>query len=322
MKAALYDTNGGPEVMRYGDAPDPHVGEGQVLVRVEAISIEGGDLMSRRLRRPAAPGHIVGYAAAGEIVDVGPGVEERRAGQKVATFGQAGSHASLRLVRADHCWVLPAGMNVGAAAAVAVGLGTAHLALFELARLQAGETVLVQGAAGGVGLAAVQLAKRAGARVIGTGSSAAQLEALRPYGLDNGIVYGREDVAAAVRELTEKRGVDVAVDPIGGATLSTTIDCLGFGGRAVLVGLLDQAQPSVVDARLLLMNGKSLIGGMLGTIMHTPPVRAFIQELLARVHSGELTVAVDRVFPLAEAAEAHRYAETRGRSIGRVLITP
>jgi NADPH2:quinone reductase len=213
-------------------------------------------------------------------------------------------------------------MDVKAAAAAPVGLGTAHLALFELARLQAGETVLVQGAAGGVGLAAVQLAKRAGALVIGTGSSAAQLDALRPYGLDHGVVYGREDMVAAVRELTGKKGVEVAVDPIGGATLAKTVDCLGFGGRAVLVGLLDQSQPSVIDARLLLMNGKSLIGGMLGTIMHTPRVGAFIQELLARVHSGELKVAIDRVFPLAEAAEAHRYAETRGRSIGRVVITP
>lgn len=321
MKAAIYSVNGDPGVITFAAVPDPVPANNEVLVRNAAISIEGGDLLSRKRLPPSHTPYIVGYAAAGEVVAVGADVNSLRVGDQVTTFSPRGSHATLRAVREDRCWVLPAGMDMQAAACIPVGLGTAYQALFDLGQLRSGQTVLINGAAGGVGLAAVQLAKQAGARVLGTGSSDEQLRALRAYGLDEGINYQTEDVLARVRELTGKRGVDVAIDPVGGASLQIACDALVEQGRAVMVGMLDSG-PQVVNAAGLLRGRKHLIGCMLGNMIHEPPVRAFIQQLVARVASGELNVAIDRAFPLAQAADAHRYAETRGRSFGRVVMIP
>ncbi len=321
MKAAVYSTNGSPDVIHYQTVADPVPKADEVLVRNLAISIEGGDLLSRARRKPSRSDHIVGYGAAGEIVALGRDVTELHLGQRVTTFAPTGSHAELRAVRQDCCWLLPEGMDMAAAACIPVGLGTAYQALFDLGQLTAGQTVLVQGAAGGVGLAAVQLAKRAGARVLGTASSTEHLDQLRTLGLDEGIVHGAEDVVQRVRELTENLGVDLAIDPVGGAALQVACDALAVGGRVVMVGMVDSS-PHVVNATPLMIGRRSLIGCMLGQVIHQPRERRFIEELVTLVHSGEITVVIDREFPLAEAAAAHRHAETRGRPMGRVVMIP
>src|SRR5687767_8476479 len=216
MKAAVYRENGGPEVLSYEEVADPVPGADEVLIRVEAISIEGGDLLNRRMvPLPHSP-HIVGYSTAGTVTAVGEHVTDLRVGQRVSAFGETGSHAELRVVRPDHCWVLPDGLDAAAAACVPVAFGTAYEALFERAAVTTGSTVLVQGVAGGVGSAAVQLAAKAGARVIGTGSSQQQLDALRRLGLHDGIDYTTEDVRQRVLDLTDGVGVDLVVDPVGG----------------------------------------------------------------------------------------------------------
>jgi len=319
MKAAVYRENGGPDVLGYEDVADPVPGGNEVLISVEAISIEGGDLLMRRMMPLPHSPHVVGYGTAGTVIAVGEHVTDLRVGQRVSAFGQHGSHAELRAVRADHCWVLPDGFDAAAAACVPVAFGTAYEALFERGAVTAGSTVLVQGATGGVGFAAVQLAAKAGARVIGTGSSHERLDTLRRLGLHDGIDYSTEDVHQRVLELTGGTGVDLALDPVGGPMTQQVLFATRQGGTVNLVGL--SAGPPIIDA-ITLVSGNLTVNGFTNSgIFHTPRVRAYVADIIRRIAEGDLEVIIDRVFPLADAAGAHRYAEQRGR-IGRVVMVP
>ena len=181
MKAAVYDTTGGPEVLRYADVPDPALHPGGVIVEVGAVGIQGGDLLHRQGGEMPSSPHIVGYQAAGVIRDVGAEVTDLSPGQAVVATMFAGSHAELVSVPAASVWVLPDGLSVEQAAGVPVEFATAHDCLHEFGHLQSGESVLVQAGAGGVGLAAVQLAKASGATVLATASTGERAERLRQY---------------------------------------------------------------------------------------------------------------------------------------------
>lgn len=320
MKAAVYYETGGPEVLKYEDVPDPELHRRGIIVRVEAISIEGGDTLNRAGGMMTAKPHIVGYQAAGEVVAVGEDVTEFKLGDKVATSSAAGSHAELRGVSARAAWKVPDGFSTKKASVMPVAFGTADDCLFEFGRLKAGETVLIQAGAGGVGLAAIQLAKRAGARVLATASSDERLERLKPYGLDEGINYKRDDVVKEVRRLTDNKGVDLVVDPVGGPTLQGSILCLGHRGRISFVGQAGR-EPSRVDVSPLMGGNRSLTGVFLGAEMGTERVRNNIQRLIDEAARGELEVVIDREFPLSEAAAAHAYIESR-QAVGRVLLIP
>src|SRR5262249_54076536 len=215
MKAACYYETGPPSVFGYEDVPDPKVGPGDVLVDVEAISIEGGDTLNRAGGEMASSPHIVGYQCAGTIREVGDQVTDRQPGQQVVCTMLWGSHAERVATPSIVTWVVPDGLDIVQAACVPVPWGTADDCLFEFGHLQAGESVLIQAGASGVGLAAIQLAKRAGATVLATASSDEKLERLREYGLDHGINYREVDFADAARELTGGRGVNLVVDPVG-----------------------------------------------------------------------------------------------------------
>ena len=178
MKAAVIYENGGPDVLKYEDVPDPDCPDGFVLVDVEAISIEGGDLLARAGSPPDAVPHIVGYLSAGTVAAVGAGVDTPAVGDRVVTLSPAGSHASMRAVPAMVTWPIPDGLDAAAAACVPVAFGTAQECLFTAADLSEGQTVLIHAGAGGVGMAAIQLAKQAGATVISTASSDEKLERL------------------------------------------------------------------------------------------------------------------------------------------------
>jgi NADPH:quinone reductase len=171
MKAAVYYETGPPDVLRYEDVPDPVPGPGDVLVEVEAISIEGGDTLNRAGGEMAARPHIVGYQCAGTIREVGRDVTDRTVGQRVVCTNLFGSHAELMAVPPIITWVVPDTLDVLEAACVPVPFGTADDCLFEFGHLQSGETVLIQAGASGVGIAAIQLAKRAAATVLATASS-------------------------------------------------------------------------------------------------------------------------------------------------------
>jgi NADPH2:quinone reductase len=321
MKAAIYRVNGGPEVLTYEDLPDPVAGAGEILVSVKAISIEGGDLIARASVPPDPNPHVGGYSAAGVVAAVGEGVSAFRPGDRVATFGHGGSHAALRVVKSEHAWQVPDTLTLAEAAGAPVAFGTAHECLFGDGGWQAGETVLIQGAAGGVAMAAVQLSAQAGARVIGTVSSESHLEALRALGLNDGVNYRSSDVVAEVRRLTDGKGVQLAIDPIGGSALTGTLACLADRGRAVIVGIAAR-EANTVDALGILLGRQRLIGTYLAPDMGTARIDAIMRSIMADLGSGKLKMLVDRTFPLSDAASAHRYAETRGRPIGRVIIEP
>ena len=321
MKAAVYYENGGPEVLKYEDMPDPQCHPKGVVIAVEAIAIEGGDTLSRWRGPLATKPHVVGYQAAGTIVEVGPEVEHLRVGQKVATVMNFGSHASMRAVAARNCWVIPDGFDVKKAAAIPVTFGTADDCLFEFGRMKKGETVLIQAGASGVGVAAIQLAKRAGAGLIlATASSDERLEKLKRLGLDHGINYTRDDVVKEARRLTDNKGVDVIVDSVGGPTLQGSINALAYRGRVSMVGAAGR-EPMVVDVGSLMGGNRSLSGVFLGAEMNTDRVHNNIQRLIDEAARGEFEVVIDRVFPLSEAAAAHAYIESRA-AVGRVVMVP
>jgi len=320
MKAAVYYENGGPEVLKYEDAPDPTCYPGGVIIRVEAIAIEGGDVLNRFGGPLVTKPHIVGYQAAGEIVEVGSEVHHLKVGQRVATVNAFGSHAELRSVPARNAWPVPDGFDIGKASVIPVAFGTADDCLFLAGHLKAGETVLVQAGGSGVGTAAIQLAKRAGARVLATASSQARLDRLKPLGLDDGINYAVEDVAQAVMRLTGNKGVDLVVDPVGGATLQGSINSLGYRGRVSLVGNAGR-EPQVVDVSSLMGGNRSLTGVFLGAEIATDRAHDNIQRLIDEAARGEFEVLIDKTFPLSEAAAAHAYIESR-QAVGRVLLIP
>jgi NADPH2:quinone reductase len=320
VKAAVYYETGAPDVLRYEDVPDPVPGPGDVLIDVEAISIEGGDTLNRAGGEMPATPHVVGYQCAGTIVEVGSGVTDREPGQRVVATMPWGSHAELAVTPALVTWVVPEGADLVKAACVPVAFGTAHDCLFEFGRLQAGETVLVQAAAGGVGVALVQLAKRAGARVLGTASSLARLDAVRALGLDAGIDYSGDGWVERVREQTDGRGADLVVDSVGGDTLQGSLACLAYRGRCITVGNAGR-DPKRLDVSSLGAGNQSLTGVFLGAEIATPRARQMIADLVDDVAAGRLDVVVDRTWPLAQAAAAHAYIESR-QAVGRVVLTP
>jgi NADPH2:quinone reductase len=319
MKAAVYYENGPPSVLKYEDVPDAKVFPGGVLIRVEAVAIEGGDTLNRLQGALVTRPHIVGYQAAGTIVEVGEGVTDLKVGQKVATTNAFGSHAELRAVPARVAWPLPPGMDSRTGAVIPVTFGTADDCLFEFGRLQKGQTVLIQAGASGVGVAAIQLAKRAGARVIATASSDERLEKLKPLGMDHGVNYKKDDVVAAVKKLTDNKGVDVVVDPVG-STLPDSMAVLGYRGRVSLVGQAGR-NPTKVDPWTLMEGNRSITGVFLGAEIATDRAHNMIQRLIDDVGKGELKVVIDKTFPLSEAAAAHDYIESR-KAVGRVLLIP
>ena len=320
MKAAVYYNTGGPEVFRYEDVPDPQCHPRGVLVETQAVSIEGGDVLNRAGGEMAGSPHVVGYQGAGVIREVGGQVTDRQVGQHVVTIGPFGSHAALRSVPVRSTWLVPDGLAIEAAACVPIPFGTADDCLFEFGRLQAGETVLIQGGGGGVGLAAIQLAKRHGARVLATASSDAKLERLRPFGMDEGINYRDGDLVREVMRLTEGKGCDVVVDPVGGDVLQQSLACLAYRGRAITVGNASRGA-RLLDVSSLGGGNRSLTGVYLGAEMASDRVYDMIRRHIADVAKGELTVVIDRTFPLAAAADAHAYIESR-QAVGRVVLVP
>lgn len=320
MKAVWYTHNGGPEVMQFGELPDPGVEAQTVLIRVEVISIEGGDLLNRVHTPPARAPFVPGYQAAGTVVAVGAEVTRFREGDRVVGFNWNGSHAELFAVPERYAYPVPEGMDLALAAVLPIAFGTAYDALFTYGPLAADETVLVQGAAGGVGLAAVQLASQAGATVIGTASGAERLGRVMPLGLTHGIDYRREDIAARCKALTDGRGVDLILDLAGGKGKDALVDALRGHGRYAVIGAAEGTLPSFGFFELI-RKAMQVTGISFGRDMHTPRVHALIADLLDRAHAGTLAMPIEHDFPLADAVEAHRLV-AEGHPFGRVIMRP
>ncbi|MGZ4306726.1 MAG: quinone oxidoreductase family protein [Solirubrobacteraceae bacterium] len=322
MKAAVIYENGGPEVLRYEDVPDPECPDGCVVVDAEAISIEGGDLLARAGGDLPAVPHIVGYLSAGIVSEVASGVEGLAVGDRVVALNFAGSHAARRVAPAIMTWPIPDALDAAHAACVPVAFGTAYECLFTAGNLAEGQTALIHAGAGGVGMAAIQLAKRAGAMVISTASSDEKLQRLKAFGLDHGINYATDSFVQRTNELTDSRGVDVVLDSIGGQNLVDSVDVLAYRGTLVSVGLAARAG-SAIEARSLWERNNSLRGVFLGgaIVSEYARIHPMIGDMLQGVADGELRVEIDRVFPLEHAAAAHEYVESR-KAFGRVVMTP
>ncbi len=320
MKAAVYYETGPPDVLRYEEVADPACFPGGVVVQVEAISIEGGDTLNRAGGEMPSVPHIVGYQCAGTIREVGEGVVDRRVGQRVVATNLWGSHAERVAVPEILTWVIADGADVVACACVPIAFGTADDCLFEFGHLRAGETVLVQAGAGGVGLAAIQLAKRAGATVLATASTDERLDQLKEYGLDHGVNYSHDDWVDRTRAITGGRGVDLVVDSVGGKILAGSVQCLAYRGRCISVGSAGR-DPQPFDIGALSIGNQSVTGVFLGAEITTPRAQAMIARHVDDVAAGRLRVVVDRTYPLADAAAAHAYVESR-QAVGRVVLIP
>lgn len=322
MRAAVYYETGPPEVFCYEEVADPACAPVGVVIDVRAISIEGGDVLHRAGGDLVSRPHIVGYQCAGVIREVGSRVRDREPGQAVVAVMPHGSHAERVGVPANATWRVPEGLDLEHAACVPIPFGTADDCLFEFGHLREGETVLVQAGASGVGLAAIQLARRAGATVLATASSDARLARLADFGVAHGINYRERDLVPAVLEATEGRGVDLVVDCVGGRTLEQSIDAAAYRGRIISVGGAgrDAHRP---DLAKLAPGNKTLTGVFLGVELQLHPERVLpmIARHLEDVAAGKLRVVVDRTWPLAEAAAAHAYIESR-RAFGRVVLIP
>jgi NADPH2:quinone reductase len=322
MKAAVYYQNGGPEVFRYEDVALPECGPDDVLIEIGAISVEGGDLINREIRPLARIPHIVGYQCAGVVRAVGANVRDRDIGDCVVAILEWGSHAEFAAAPAADTWRVPRGVSLDVAAAVPVAWGTAHECLFTAGRLKDGDTVLVHAGAGALGLAAIQLAHRAGATVIATASDDARLAQLHDYGMDIGINYKNQDFVEQVLAHTGGRGADVVLDSIGGRNLARSVQALAYGGRAVTVGVSGR-DAERLDPVTLWRGNKSLHGAFLPSSLDVEHERVHeqVRAILEHVAHGELRVVLDRAFPLERAEEAHRHVLSR-RAFGRVIMHP
>ncbi|EPG4209300.1 quinone oxidoreductase family protein [Klebsiella michiganensis] len=318
MKAAVYDVEGSPGVLKYVDVPEPVTGSDDILISVEAISIEGGDLINRR-STPPLPSWIVGYAAAGTVVAVGSKVRSRTVGDRVAAFHMQGSHAERWAVPAERTWLIPDGVGMAEAAALPISFGTAHHCLFTRGMLRQGETVLIQAAAGGVGLAAVQLASQAGATVIAVVSGTQRRVRLRELGADYVVDRTKDNIVDSVRQYTHGTGVDLVIDPVG-TTLPVSLSALAPEGRLVFVGNAGGGSLTV-DLWPAMQSNQTLMGVFMGPLFARHGVRTSVDEMLQAVAAGRVTVVIDRIFPLANAAAAHEFAET-AKPLGRIVMKP
>lgn len=319
MKAAVYYTNGEPEVLRYEEVAPPAVGPHDVLIDVAAISLEGGDLHTRRLIAPERPPAVLGYAAAGVVREVGSAVTRTAPGCHVAAFNRSGSHAELWSVPEHYVYARSGDLDSTVAATVPVAFGTADDALFEFGHLQRGQTVLIRGATGGVGIAAVQLAKAAGAQVIATASTTERAQALRSLGADRIVGYDTEDIVDAALELTERRGVDLLVDMAGGAQLNDLTAAVRYRGTIASVGV--NGRPTAIEFYPLVARGLTLVGVSFGEEMHTLRVKEMIERHLNSAAGDALAMPIEQAYALADAALAHRHAEY-GHVFGRIAMRP
>tara|TARA_R110002110_G_scaffold28353_8_gene101949 strand:- start:6111 stop:7073 length:963 start_codon:yes stop_codon:yes gene_type:complete len=320
MKAAVYYENGPPSVLKYEDVADPECLPQGIVIKVEAVSIEGGDTLNRSGGELATRPHIVGYQAAGTVIEVGAEVTDFKVGDRATTVNFAGSHAELRSVFARTAWHVPDSLDIKQASAIPVPFGTADDCLFEYGHLQSGQTVLVQAGAGAVGLASIQLAKRAGATVIATASSDERLARLKEFGMDHGINYTTQDLVAEVKRLTNNAGVNLVVDPVGGSTLQKSILAMGYRGHVSLVGQAGR-DPAKVDVSTMMGLNQTLSGVFLGAEIFSDRVHDNIQRHINDAAAGKLKVVIDKTFALKDAAAAHEYIESR-KAVGRVLLIP
>lgn len=320
MRAIVFDQPGGPEVLRYGEAPDPQPGPGEMLVQVRATAANRADVLQRRgaYPPPAGASPILGLELAGEVVSA---AGQWRVGDRVMAVVAGGGYAELAAVPVDVAIPVPDTMSWEEAGAIPEVFLTAFLNLFTLGRLQNGERVLIHAAASGVGTAAIQLARAAGARVFATAGSDDKLAYCRELGAEVTMNYRSQSFAEVVRAETGGQGVNLVLDFVGAPYWEGNMAALALYGRLMLIGFLGGSRAQLDLGPIL---AKSLT--VSGTTLRRTPLpqkaelaRAFAAFALPRFAHGELRPIIDSVYPLRDAAEAHRAMEAN-RNIGKIVL--
>ncbi|WP_030550074.1 quinone oxidoreductase family protein [Streptomyces exfoliatus] len=321
MRAVEFQEYGGPEVLKVVRAEIPEPGPGQVAIDTAYAGVNFADLKARAegYRVESLP-FVPGLEVSGRIRAVGPGVEGLRPGQEVAALVGAGAYAEVVVADAVTVFPLPEGMDLRTAAALPTVLPTAYALLHEVGRLRAGESVLVHGAAGGIGTAVGQLARAAGAgAVYGVVSSAAKAEHALAYGYDE--VFVGDSFPEDVRRATGGRGVDLLLDPVGGDTLRRGLDALAVFGRLVSFGNASGAAPWQVGQPELYPEGRSVAGFSILALARSAPeaLRSLTERAFGAVTDGIVKLPVTAEFPLSEAPAAHALMGGR-TSTGKLLL--
>jgi putative PIG3 family NAD(P)H quinone oxidoreductase len=323
MRAVVAPEPGGPEVLRVVQRPDPRPGPGEALIAVAATAVNRADVLQRRGMYPPPQGttDVLGLEAAGTVAALGDRVQGWSVGDRVMAVLAGGGYAELAVADARTLLAVPDGMDLVEAAAIPEVFTTVFDNVFLRGRLAAGETLLVHGGSSGIGTAAVQMAKRAGARVFVTASSPAKLAAAGELGADLGIDYVQEDFSERVVAETDGRGVDVILDVVGGPYLDRHMAALAIEGRLVIIGLQGGATAEL-DLRRLLSRRLTVAASSLRA--RSVDEKAALAERVRRdvlpgFADGSLRPVVDRVLDLDQAAEAHRVMES-GEHIGMIVL--
>ena len=325
MKAVRFHRTGGPEVLVYEDVVDPTPKEGEVLIRIEAVGVNFADVMRRRgdeYPEPSPPPFTLGVEVAGTIAAVGKGVTSVDAGSLVFATTGAGGYAQYICVPAGAVVPVPSGINAAQATTLVVQGLTAALVLRKSARLVAGESVLVEAAAGGVGSFAVQLAKLYGAgKVIAAASTPEKRAIAERLGADESVDYMASGWADKVRELTNGRGADVVLEATGGETLGQALQAMAPFGRMVVYGQ-SGGRTALVDPWRLTVPNHTVTGFYLGAFLAFPDlINSTLAEIIGYVMAGKLLLQVGTVLPLSQAANAHRLLESR-KTTGKIVLQP
>jgi len=322
MKAIQFDRLGGPEVMQLRDVPKPELRPGTILVRNRVIALNFGDtffIRGQYIVKPVFP-DIPGMEAAGVIEAVAPDVRDLTPGMRVAYIGM-GAYAEYTRIRQSRAIPLPDSMSFEQGATFPIAALTAWHLLNTCHQITAGQSVIVHSAAGGVGIAAVQIAKAAGARVIGTVSSDEKIELVRKFGADDVINYETHDFAAETMRRTGGRGVDLILDAVGQPTFNKGLTCLAPFGHLILFGSAGGA-PDPLNPLILFAKSLKVSGFVVPMVYGMHEIhRRGLDDVFRLARDGRLTIPVGRKFALADAVEALRYLESR-RSTGKVLLIP
>lgn len=323
MKAILIEKFGDPEVLTYAEVDDPQPAADQVLIRVHTVGVNFADVKARmgayHIKR-ALP-FIPGLDVAGTIAAVGPEVKTLKAGQRVVAFPQGGAYCELALAREVLTFAIPDAISDETAAAFPIVAGTSYAMLARIARLQTNEGVLLHSAAGGVGTTALQIARHLGAQpIIATVGSDAKKPLLAELGADAVVNYRSENHVEKALGLTDGKGVDVILNPLGGEMLEGDLDCLASFGRLICFGHAS-GQPASIPTNELHGSCRSVFGFSFGTLRRTRPLEAssIMHAVIPMLAEGKIRMMMGKQFPLAEAAAAHRFLESR-TSTGKLLL--
>jgi NADPH:quinone reductase len=322
MHAWLCENPVGAEALQWKELPTPQPKSGEVLVEIKAASLNFPDLLivqNKYQIKPPLP-FIPGAEYAGVITAVGPDVKHLQAGQSIACLTGTGGFATHTIAPAHLCLPLPPGFPHADAAAFIMTYATSHHALVDRGQVKAGETVLVLGAAGGVGTAAIQIAKVLGARVIAAASSDEKCELCRSIGADATINYSREPLRDAINAATGGRGPDVIYDPVGGDLAEPALRSIAWRGRYLVIGFASGTIPSL-PLNLPLLKGASVVGVFWGSFArHEPKAGAALLGELARWYGeGKIKPVIDRQLPMAELKAAYEYMGSRSVK-GKVVM--